>query len=115
MKLWEVCPTCAQTHRIASCYTFKVAMTSRTRIILIAAACVVAAILFYLFFSLKAGPTFPGGKQPAPSGEATQKITTPQTLGGAIYEGAKNPIQNKLPDVNPVSNPVQGLYKNPFE
>ena len=37
-------------------------------------------------------------------------------LGSSIYEHAKNPIQGKLPaSVAPVTNPIQGVYKNPFE
>ena len=49
---------------------------------------------------------------PAPSsGEGTQA-----DLGTQLYEQSKNPIQNKLPDsVTTVPNPVQNIYKNPFQ
>ena len=38
------------------------------------------------------------------------------SLGENILNHAQNPIQNKVPDTNPINtNPVEGLYKNPFE
>ena len=105
--------TCAQVYLTRCWYTFKVPMSIRN-IFIIIAACVAVLAFIYLFFVMKAVPTLPGGTQPAPAA-ASPQTSAPQTLGSAIYEGAANPIQNKLPDVNPVSNPVQGLYQNPFE
>ena len=40
------------------------------------------------------------------------------TLGGEIFEKTQNPIGGKLPDTNPFKNqknPLDSLYKNPFE
>lgn len=38
------------------------------------------------------------------------------TLGGTLYEKTNNPIQNKLPNtVAPMPNPLQNVYKNPFQ
>ncbi len=37
-------------------------------------------------------------------------------LGSEIFDQATNPIKGKLPDAAPaVTNPVDSLYKNPFE
>ncbi|OGZ64449.1 MAG: hypothetical protein A3A98_03035 [Candidatus Staskawiczbacteria bacterium RIFCSPLOWO2_01_FULL_40_39] len=35
-------------------------------------------------------------------------------LGSALYEGAKNPIENKMPETN-VPNAMENVYKNPFQ
>ena len=69
---------------------------------------VVAAVAFYLYLSVKKSPVVSTPTTPQPTAQT-------ETLGGKIYEGASNPIQDKVPTVNPVTNPVQGLYKNPFE
>jgi hypothetical protein len=81
--------------------------------IITVAACIVAAVLFYLYLALKSGPAFPGPK--TSKSTPAQAGTAPQTLGGPSYEQVANPIRNKVPSLNPVANPVQGLYKNPFQ
>lgn len=38
-----------------------------------------------------------------------------QDLGSTLYNKASNPVSGVLPNtVAPVTNPVKGLYKNPF-
>lgn len=38
------------------------------------------------------------------------------SLGGDIYKQTEDPIKDKIPEsVAPVSNPIGGAYKNPFE
>lgn len=57
-------------------------------------------------------------KAATPESEAPQGLETPEQvdLGSTLYEQAQNPIENKLPStVSPVPNPVEGIYKNPFE
>lgn len=76
-------------------------------IIILVVVLIVAALFFYLYLSLKGIPFTP---TPAAKPTAPQ----PETLGGKIYDQTKNPIQGKVPTLNPVANPVQGLYKNPF-
>ncbi len=44
-----------------------------------------------------------------PPEEATQTATSTD-LGSEIYSEVNNPIQGELPD-----NPLEGVYKNPFE
>ena len=84
-------------------------MGSRIKLIVIPVIVVIiVAVALYLYFSVKKSP---GAPPPA----APQTADGPETLGGKIYEGASNPIQDKVPTVNPVTNPVEGLYKNPFE
>lgn len=39
-------------------------------------------------------------------------------LGGQLYESVNNPVENKVPETNPFNtetNPLKGVYKNPFE
>jgi hypothetical protein len=37
-------------------------------------------------------------------------------LGSELYEQAANPVQGELPDAAPpLTNPIEQLYKNPFE
>ncbi len=82
---------------------------SKVKLLLIAVIIfIVVAVVFYLYLSLKKSPTElnPSKSQPAAG---------TNTLGGSIYAQSQNPIQGKVPALNPVSNPVQGLYKNPFE
>lgn len=42
----------------------------------------------------------------------------PAGLGGQLYEGVNNPVEGKVPETNPFkteTNPIKGVYKNPFE
>lgn len=42
----------------------------------------------------------------------------PAGLGGQLYESVNNPVENKVPETNPFNaetNPLKGVYKNPFE
>lgn len=41
---------------------------------------------------------------------------TNASLGSQIYQKTQNPLQEKLPDTNPIknANPIQGAYVNPF-
>ncbi len=48
-------------------------------------------------------------------------VVTPQasapeeeSLGGALYEKANNPLEEKLPEATPMANPIEDAYKNPF-
>lgn len=53
------------------------------------------------------------------------EVISPQTeeqkpagLGGQLYESVNNPVENKVPETNPFNtetNPLKGVYKNPFE
>lgn len=46
----------------------------------------------------------------------TQEEASKADLGSGLLEKAQNPIQNKLPEtVAPVPNPIQDIYKNPFQ
>lgn len=83
----------------------------RNMSLVIAAAVVIlaAGFLYYWFFA----------RTPAVPGEVETQIKeepAPADLGSQIYEKAANPVAGELPDtVAPVPNPVEGIYKNPFE
>ncbi len=58
---------------------------------------------------------------PAPQTPSQQTATTPvsvpqESLGSELYEKAANPIDNKIPaPVTPAPNPLENVYKNPFQ
>ena len=55
--------------------------------------------------------TVPGEGQP-PVGEEIQN----PDLGSEVFEKSANPLKNELPEtVAPVPNPLENIYKNPFE
>lgn len=51
-------------------------------------------------------------------------VEKPGSLGGELYQNAKNPVSNKLPTTNPFgaktnpfqteTNPLKSSYQNPF-
>ena len=51
----------------------------------------------------------------APSAPASEAKVTTSSLGASILEKARNPLQNKVPEVSPTANPVKNVYNNPFE
>jgi hypothetical protein len=65
---------------------------------------VIFLIWYFGFYKKPAAPTSTGGAPPVNS----------QSLGGELYGKAQNPIGDKLPETNPVPNPLEGVYKNPF-
>lgn len=69
-----------------------------------------AALLGLLFFG--AGPAAPQDAQPPPPAVLPEA----NDLGAQLYNQAQDPIAGKLPDtIAPVTNPLDGIYKNPFE
>ena len=51
-----------------------------------------------------------------PVSSAVSDESEDAALGETLYEQTQNPIGDKLPEtVAPVANPVEDLYKNPFE
>ncbi len=71
----------------------------------------IAAIAWY-YHGLQGGnPTPPLSSQPRGGAPGAA-----QDLGSNIYTQGKNPVQGKLPaTVSPVTNPMEGVYKNPFK
>ena len=55
-------------------------------------------------------------ERPPESQNQTVKEPTAKDLGTQLYQKSTNPLENKLPaTVAPVPNPIQGVYKNPFQ
>lgn len=89
-------------------------------LLVLAAVCAWAAVRF----SYKAPPrsqlphSEPVTVRSVPDSSDQNAAAATSSLGSAIYQQASDPIQNKLPDANPVStqklNPFQGGYQNPF-
>lgn len=78
--------------------------------LIVGAALLLLAGLFYWYqVALKKPP------QEAVQPPAGASITTPD-LGSELYEKSRNPIEGSLPEtLAPVPNPLEGVYKNPFE
>ena len=90
------------------------AKSNTTLIISIIVTVVVVAAVVIYFFAQQEKPLPPSSREVVgpPAGEA---ITSPD-LGGEVFDEASNPIQGELPKtVAPVPNPLEGLYKNPFQ
>ncbi len=83
-------------------------------ILLVIVVLVLVAVVWYLKFYQAPPKSLP---ITTPSASLNPAITSPtSTLGGQIYQQTQNPIQNKLPGtVAPVPNPLQKVYKNPFD
>ncbi|MBI2033664.1 MAG: hypothetical protein HYT13_01045 [Candidatus Liptonbacteria bacterium] len=70
-------------------------------------------LIWYLgFYKKSVAPTSTGGAPIGPGGASPPANS--QSLGSELYEKSKNPIGDKLPEANPVPNPIEGVYKNPF-
>lgn len=84
-------------------------------IIIFILAIAVAYLAWYVNKVPKASP----GQEPvlAPLAEVSVPAQTAKpSLGGDIYEQTQNPVKDKIPEsVAPVTNPIGGAYKNPFE
>ena len=90
-------------------------MSTKERvIILIAVVLTVAGFVYWYFnranFASPVAPQVPV----VPTSTATYPHGA-QSLGEKIYENSQNPIGSKIPSLNPVTNPLDGAYKNPFE
>ncbi|MEK9180106.1 MAG: hypothetical protein AAB897_01705 [Patescibacteria group bacterium] len=82
-------------------------MAHKERLIILIAVLILLAGFAYWFFVLR-------GVSPVietPVGE----FDGPASLGAQLAEEAQNPLKNALPAVAPDVNPIEGLYKNPFE
>lgn len=102
-------------------------MQNKQNLILIIAIIVVAGVIAYGGYIVLHSTTAPSVKAPAASAPAAPSVapvapalvsatTTPQSLGTTIYEQSQNPLQGKVPVAgNPAVNPIEGVYKNPFQ
>lgn len=75
----------------------------------VAGAMLLAALAWFAYWYFYA--RVPEAVAPG-EGETTEKA---ERLGEAIFEGATNPLGDKLPEAQPnIVNPLEGAYKNPF-
>ena len=80
-------------------------------ILIVVAVAVVVALFGYWYFVMRIGEAPPPAAEPS-----VAPLAEPSSLGETIYEQAQNPIQNEIPAAdNPTVNPIEGVYKNPFE
>lgn len=88
-------------------------MNKKTIISAVVTIIVVALVVWYFATEVKVEPK----SQNTTSTPATSETaSTSQSLGAQIYSQSNNPIPTNLPATNPVqnTNPIQGLYTNPF-
>lgn len=83
------------------------AMQHKERLVILIAVLVLAAGFLYWYFALREQPVAP----PIETEEGAQ----PASLGEQLLEKAQNPIKGEVPKLDPVTNPIEGLYKNPFK
>ncbi|MBI2120308.1 MAG: hypothetical protein HYT94_01640 [Parcubacteria group bacterium] len=80
---------------------------------------ILAILVAYLAWSVNKAPEAAPEQAPVLAPIAKEAPPMPETepsLGGDIYEQTQNPVKDKIPEsVAPVSNPIGGAYKNPFE
>jgi hypothetical protein len=90
--------------------------TGRNVTVTIVVALVIAAAGFLYYWYLVRTSALPRG---APLSQETPSVpaeAAPADLGSKLYEKAANPVAGELPEtLAPVPNPVEGIYKNPFE
>lgn len=82
------------------------------KIWIISAIVILIAAAAYWYFVMRPAPNA------EPAAQGTSAGTQPENtaLGGSLYDKASNPVQDKLPGtVAPVVNPIEGIYKNPFQ
>lgn len=79
----------------------------------IAAVSVFAVAGYFAWQSYQSAKVTPAA---APVTPLTKEEASKADLGSGLLEKAQNPIQDKLPEaVAPVPNPIQDIYKNPFQ
>ena len=93
-------------------------MANKQNLIILIAVVVVLAISAFWYVGMRNAPAPGTPAQPVaapPPEPAAAATTTPPSLGEKIYEQSQNPIEDKVPTTNPVVNPIEGAYKNPFQ
>lgn len=80
-------------------------MEKKALVVVVVAVVLASAGFFYWKTSYK-----PPVREAAPTGVAGTD------LGSELYRQATNPVSDKLPETTaPTPNPLQNIYKNPFQ
>lgn len=90
-------------------------MPQKSRLLVIIVLGVALIAFFYWFFVYQSGPAVIVPSPITHKAALAPQAPAGQSLGEKIYEQSANPIQDKVPTVNPVTNPIEGAYKNPFQ
>lgn len=88
-------------------------MSNKKNLVIVVIIVVLAAAAgTYWYFQSRGRSTLP-----PTTGEEAVPLEAQKSLGGEIYEKAKNPLQGQLEQTNPMGNvnPIEEAYKNPFE
>lgn len=80
----------------------------KEKLLILAAVLVLAAGFAYWYFVMREQAVV---LPPIETEEGAQ----PASLGEQLLEEAQNPLKGEVPELKPVVNPVEGLYKNPFD
>lgn len=81
----------------------------KEKLLILVAVLVVLAGFAYWYFALRGAATAPGEEV----GLSDESET--QSLGVQLLEKAQNPVKDTVPQLKSTVNPLEGLYKNPFE
>lgn len=84
--------------------------------LIIAAAVAIVFTGFLVLYVVKLKVPESSSLAPPPGSSVPQAPKEDESLGAKVYEQAKNPVQQKIPetDVGGSVNPIEGLYTNPF-
>lgn len=85
----------------------------KEKLIILVVALVVLAGFLYWFFALRGEVAVPEPEEVQEVGLSDESET--KSLGEQLLEKAQNPVKGAVPELETVVNPVEGLYKNPFE
>jgi hypothetical protein len=78
-------------------------------------ALVAAASVFFYMQQQAGAPASPEVPvSTVPTEPLPIEAAAPESLGGALYDKAANPLSDKLPTETTVTNPIDSAYKNPF-
>ena len=82
--------------------SYSVAMLS----VIVGAFIIIAALVGWYFYSSK-------GIQEEDQVTTSEEQST--GLGAELFEDVNNPIEDQIPTVQTTVNPIENIYKNPFE
>lgn len=89
---------------------------SKPIVIAVVIALVIAGGIGFWYWQKKGG--LGTGRQASPSARELSPAEIGGSLGGQLFEKTQNPIKDKLPPTNPFekteTNPLKGVYQNPF-
>ena len=84
---------------------------NRQMLVVVLIAVAVAVVSLAVYYANRT-PTPP----PPPPPTTTPPPAAAKDVGTELFEKASNPVTEKIPDtITPIQNPIEDLYRNPFQ